>query len=433
MKKIFSFVIVAFAAIALNAADVVFDFTNPAGLNPAVTPSTEKSTGVSLSEQTFTVGDVSIAFAKASGTGVKLFTKSDGTTYELRVYTPNSFTVTSTGDKISKIHFAFSQAGALAPETGTIDANGDWTGEAASITFSIPEKGKASWIEKITVYTGEAPVVKIDTLNVADMNALINAAGGQLSKQACVIGRVGGIDKSGAAQYGNINVWLADIRTANATDTIEAYRMKSFNNADYKDEEDIQFGIGDTIVFYAGEWKYYAEKDVNEGVSGYLVEVIGEGNPEPIVYDEITVAQALEIAQGLSPETGKTVSTTKKYNVQGFVVSISAKSGLDKIYLADDVEARGEFQAYKCEIPDGVTVNEGDFVSVIGYISAYHGTGSDGDYYNYEVAYGKLTVIDPTALPTVIAEKVSCKKMMINGQMYIKNGKKLYNVLGQAL
>lgn len=426
MKKIFSFVIVAFAAIALNAADVVFDFTNPAGLNPAVTPSTEKSTGVSLSEQTFTVGDVSIAFAKASGTGVKLFTKSDGTTYELRVYTPNSFTVTSTGDKISKIHFAFSQTGALTTETGTIDANGDWTGEEASITFSIPEKGKASWIEKITVYTGEAPVVKIDTLNVADMNALINAAPDKkLSKQACVIGRVSGIDKSGAAQYHNINVWLADIRTANATDTIEAYRMKSFNNADYKDEEDIQFGIGDTIVFYAGEWSYFEKNDVNEGVNGYLVEVIGEGHPQPVVYDEKTVAEALEIGEAL--ELG--AKTPVKYDVRGFVVGVSGKYE-NTFYLADDSEAYGEFQAFKSEIADGATVNEGDFVSVVGYIEKHKFESGD---YSIQISYGKLTVIDPTALPNVIAEKVSCKKMMINGQMYIKNGKKLYNVLGQAL
>lgn len=424
MKKIFSFVIVAFAAIALNAADVIFDFTNPASLG---IEAPEAGEGVQIAGQSYTVGDVTITFATQAGDGVKEW--NSGGNLDLRVYQKNSFKITSNGANISKVQFSFSEKGGLVPATGEIDATGAWLGDAKEVTFNNPEKGKGSKIKTITVYTGEAPIVKIDTLNVGEMNAEIVKAGGKLSKQVCVIGRVSGIDKSGVATYGNINVWLADIRSEYATDTIEAYRMKSFNGENYSDIEDIQFGIGDTIVFYAGEWSYYKDKDINEGVSGYLVKVIGGGNPEPIVINEITVEEALVIGGALAAGT----KTTDKYDVRGYVASISSTKGLEKIYLADDPDAYGAFVAYQCEIADGADVYERDLVSVVGYIEKFQYQGAAPDDYTIEISKGKLTVLEHTALPTVIAEKVSCKKMMINGQMYIKKGKKLYSVLGQAL
>ncbi|MCQ2327985.1 MAG: hypothetical protein MJZ59_01355 [Paludibacteraceae bacterium] len=428
MKKIFSFVIVAFAAIALNAADVVFDFTNPAGLNPAVTPSTTKSTGVVISGTTFTSGDISIAFGEKVGSnGAKEFTNSDAKTYELRVYKDNAFTVSSKGDKISKIQFAFTEKGGIAPATGTIDGTGAWTGDATSITFNFTATSK---IKTITVYTGEAPVITIDTLNVAEMIALIPKTPGQkLSKMACVIGRVSGLSTSGIATYGNINVWLADIN--NTADTIEAYAMLNYNGVKYNDAEEVQFGMGDTIVVYSNSWEYFKDEkneqyEASKGCS--LAKVVGPGHPKPIVIEEKTVAEAIEIGEGLAAGA----KTPDKYDVRGYVVSISGTQGLNKLYLADDVDAFGAFVAYQSEIPEGANVVEGSFVSVVGYIEKFQFEGSTD--YTIEISKGKLTVLeDPSALPNVIAEKVSCKKMMINGQMYIKNGKKLYNVLGQAL
>lgn len=431
MKKIFSFVIVAFAAIALNAAEAVFDFTNPAGLNPAVTPSTTKSTGVIISGTTFTSGDISIAFGEKVGSnGAKEFTNADAKTYELRVYKDNAFTVSSTGANISKIQFAFTDKGGIAPATGEIDGTGAWTGDAASITFNFTATSK---IKTITVYTGEAPVVKIDTLNVAEMIALIDAAPGKkLSKQVCVIGRVGGLSTSGIVTYGNVNVWLGDIRSEYAKDTIEAYGMLNYNGVKYTDAEEVQFGMGDTIVVYSGSWEYYADDknqqyEASKGCS--LAKVVGPGHPKPIVIEEITVEEALEIGGALAAGA----KTPVKYDVRGYVASISGTQGVNKLYLADDPDAYGAFVAYQCEIADGADVYERDFVSVVGYIEKFQYQGAEPDDYTIEISKGKLTVLEHTALPTVIAEKVSCKKMMINGQMYIKKGKKLYSVLGQAL
>ncbi|MBQ0154311.1 MAG: hypothetical protein KBS70_05965 [Bacteroidales bacterium] len=419
----------------MNAAEAVFDFTNPAGLNPAVTPSTTKSTGVIISGTTFTSGDISIAFGEKVGSnGAKEFTNADAKTYELRVYNGNAFTVSSTGANISKIQFAFTDKGGIAPATGEIDGTGAWTGDAASITFNFTATSK---IKTITVYTGEAPVVKIDTLNVAEMIALIDAAPGKkLSKQVCVIGRVGGLSTSGIVTYGNVNVWLGDIRSEYAKDTIEAYGMLNYNGVKYTDAEEVQFGMGDTIVVYSGSWEYFSDDknqqyEASKGCS--LAKVVGPGHPKPIVIEEITVEEAIAIASALSPAEKESAKTTVKYDVRAYVVGAHA-SKENVWFLSDDPEAgRGDLQAYQCTLADGsAPVEIGAYVSVIGYLENYNG----GTYNSYEISGkngGKIAVITETALPTVIAEKVSCKKMMINGQMYIKNGKKLYNVLGQAL
>lgn len=63
MKKtllsIFMFVICVATA---WAEGVTFDFTNTAGLTPSITASSEASTGVIISDQTFTNGDISLSF-----------------------------------------------------------------------------------------------------------------------------------------------------------------------------------------------------------------------------------------------------------------------------------------------------------------------------------------------------------------------------------
>ncbi len=424
MKKIFSFVIVAFAALSLNAKEITMQFDNAAAIQSYGITLPEAGKGTELSGTPFTVDGITFSCVKVAKTDTRIWNSSGK--YDLRTYANNTITLTSNGDNIVGIDVT-----GEAPFAEL--TNGSWVGDAKSVTLTATGTAK---ITKIIVYLGEAPVVTVDTFNVGEMIAMIDAAPNKkLSKKAYVIGRVGGI-YNGIAQYGNLNVWLGDIRSEYATDTIEAYGMLNYNGVKYTDETEIQFGLGDTIVVYSSSWEYYSDAknqqyEASKGCS--LAEVIGPGHPKPIVYEEVSVAEAIEIAQALTPESGKTVSTAVKYDVRGYVVSISEKDGLDKIYLADDPEAYGEFQAYKCEIADGATVEEGAFVSVIGYISNYNG----GSFNNYEVAYGKLTVVDPTALPTVIAEKVSCKKMMINGQMYIKKGEgkniKLYSVLGQAL
>lgn len=278
MKKFFTIVLAALAAVSLYADSAVFDFTNPSSLNPSIKPA--DTLGLQIGGTTYTAGDVTLAFAKDNGNGVKLWTNTNKT-YDLRIYQNNSMTI-SAKEAITQIEFSFTDKGGLVAESGTIASDGTWKGSATSIVFSNPDKGKACKIKSITVYMGAVPVVTVDTVDVKDAVAQIEAAAGKkMTKKMCVKGVVGGLDASGAEQYGNINVWLGDIDGV-STDTIEAFRMTSYEGAKYTSEADLQFGLGDTIVFYASDWSWFADGAQYEGANGSLVKVIGEGHPAPV-------------------------------------------------------------------------------------------------------------------------------------------------------
>lgn len=426
MKKIFSFVLVAMAAMAVNATDVVFDFTNPSSLNPAVTPSETASQGIQLGGTAYTAGDVTLTFAAPSNNGAKLWTNTNGT-YELRFYQPNSFTISSKGENIKAVRFSFSDKGAITPATGEIDGTNTWLGDASEITFNVPEKGTASKIKTITVSLGEAPVISTDTLDVKAAIALIAAAPDKkLNKDMYVRGRVTGIDNSGAEQYGNINVWLADI--TGSTDTIEAYRMKSFDGAKYKDASEIQFGEGDTIVFYSAEWSYYAAGKVYEGFGCSLVKVYGKGNPKPIEYEVINVAKAVELGEALE-EGGK---TTDKYAVRGYVVSsydFDTEHSNQTFYMSDEMTGYGPFCA-KWTTGDVVaTITKdsevtGDFVEVVGQIEKYQG--------KIQILRGVCKILSHSDIVNVKAANKANKFFDGKQVVFEVNGVQ-YNVLGNIV
>ncbi len=119
------------------AGDVVFDFTAPEALTPAVTPSETASTGVDLNGMTFTNGTVSISVADGSGSASKLFTQSEkkGLAKELRVYNGNSLTVVST-ENITSIVLAGNKTGKMTVD-GTEITDGKWSGSAKSVTLNV--------------------------------------------------------------------------------------------------------------------------------------------------------------------------------------------------------------------------------------------------------------------------------------------------------
>lgn len=120
------------------AEGVTFDFTNTAGLTPSITASSEVSTGVIISDQTFTNGDISLSFvdpanAQESNMG-KIWTTTKGTT-ELRVYKNSTFTITA-GKAITSITFTGGKIKTFSPDSGTL-ADGTWTGSAEKVVFSV--------------------------------------------------------------------------------------------------------------------------------------------------------------------------------------------------------------------------------------------------------------------------------------------------------
>lgn len=145
--------------------------------------------------------------------------------------------------------------------------------------------------------------------------------------------------------------------------------------------------------------------------------------PAPVVLEPITVAEAIEIAQALTPEQGTSEKTTEKYAVKGYVVSISQKYE-DTYYMADEVGVKGYFQAFRCASVDRA-VAEGDLVIVTGYIMNYNG----GEYNNYEISGGTLVHVSGEGIENVqLTEKA--QKIMIDGAMYILRNGKMYDVRG---
>ena len=158
---------------------------------------------------------------------------------------------------------------------------------------------------------------------------------------------------------------------------------------------------------------------------------LGEGSCEGPTVTEISVTEALEIAQALTPEKGSTATTSEKYGVKGYVVGISAKNE-NTFYMADEEGAYGEFEAYKCKSVDS-EVAEGDYVMVTGLISHYWGDGSKGEYHSYEISGGDLVHTQPQAVENVVIDAPKAVKVMENGQMIIiRNGVK-YNATGAVI
>lgn len=115
-----------------------FDFTNTTGLTPSITAASEISTGVIISDKTFTNGGISLSFVDPSGAQEsnmgKIWTTTKGTT-ELRVYKNSTFTIAA--DKaITSITFTGGKITTFSPNSGTL-SNGVWTGSAETVVFSV--------------------------------------------------------------------------------------------------------------------------------------------------------------------------------------------------------------------------------------------------------------------------------------------------------
>lgn len=183
--------------------------------------------------------------------------------------------------------------------------------------------------------------------------------------------------------------------------------------------------LDEEVVVNAKEWSYTLPAQARiEKVSVFF----GQFEEKPAEeLTPITVAQALEIAKALTPEKGKSATTTEKYAVKGFVVGISAKKE-NTFFLADEVGVYGEFQAYQCSSVDR-EVSEGDVVIVTGKIEHYYGEGTSGEFHNYEISRGTLVHAEGAGVEN-IALGVEAKKVMMDGVVYIVRDNKLFNLQG---
>lgn len=159
MKKILllmmSFFGIVLAALAQSTA--TFDFTNPTGLNPSVTPSEEASKGVPVSDQVFTDNGVTLVATKGSSDAVVFTgTEAKGFAKELRAYKGATVTITAPeGKNVTNVSLAGTAAGGFTAAEGTFES-GTWTGSASSVVLTVTATVKVNTVTVTFAAPGSA-------------------------------------------------------------------------------------------------------------------------------------------------------------------------------------------------------------------------------------------------------------------------------------
>ena len=292
----------------------------------------------------------------------------------------------------------------------TVDANGlvkaVGKGEATITVKTIDGGKKATAV--ITVLEEDETVVIFDFNDFAGQG--VSGGGGAVRVEKN--GVIFECDKAyGDGQYG-VRCYKGGVVNISATQNIVSIEF------DFPTISGTYYNGGvDDKVCVGGQW--WSETMGGQARMSTIIVTLGEGTCEIPPLDTITVTQALEIAQALSPEKGEMATTKEKYIVQGYVVGISEKNE-NTFYLADEEGALGEFEAFNCKSVDS-EVAEGDYVMVTGLISHYWGEGSKGEYHSYEILGGILEHVTPVlTINTIVTPENSgvVRKTFVNTNEY---------------
>ncbi len=292
-----------------------------------------------------------------------------------------------------------------------------------AFVYTSSASAAATWeIKTVTITDGDAPVVPVDDSDVtflpADFEgqgqaATLETPGGAVSatKNGVTVATDNGFGHNLALRVyagGHFSI-------TSTTEQIGKIKFQFYSTYDGgMDEEVVVNGMSFDVSSMAKQARI-------EKIQIYF------GEAQKIELEPITVAEALDIAKALNPEKGKSATTAEKYAVKGYVVGISATKE-NTFYLADEVDVRGDFQAYQCSSIDR-EVSEGDLVIVTGKIQHYYGEGDKGEYHNYEIANGALVHAEVDGVEN-IALGVEAQKVMMEGVVYIVRDNKLFNLQG---
>lgn len=396
MKKFFTLMLALVAVIAVNAKQVVFDFTNPSALGITAP---EDGKGTNITGQNLEVDGVTMSNVKVASTDTRIWNTKGA--YDLRIYTNSTLTFTTT-DSITAIEFVGSAVGFKEFSGKT------WTGSASAVTVTASSTNK---IQKAILTIGEAADVWIpDTISVSQANALIATSD---SHDHFVYGVVIGDPFITYASFnGHASFWMSDL--VNSNDTIELYDGYGKNNAKWASMDEVKKTIhkGDTVLVYAGALQAYTNSKtgitINEITSGYYAETLGANPDVPedtIVIPDlpegvITCAGAVELAASAADptETNKNVEVAD-VKVRGFVTyAYEAKNGKQSAWIADEKGAKtGAVQGYNLEITKGVAV--GDYVQMDGKLVKFF---KAADNIILEITNGTMVIVgDTTPTPPV--------------------------------
>jgi len=185
-------------------------------------------------------------------------------------------------------------------------------------------------------------------------------------------------------------------------------------------------GLDEEIVVNGMEWS--ATGLASQARMNKIKIYFGEYEKEEV--DTLTVAQALEVAQGL--EVGATQKAVVVAYVAKVRIAYSEEYGNITVYLTDDATATyGELQAYraKCSAEDGAALAEHDLVLVEGNLTHTQNEAGDKDYYEFASgAQLKLLEKAQGIENVVLTEQV--QKVVVDGVIYIVRDNKMFNLQG---
>lgn len=156
----------------------------------------------------------------------------------------------------------------------------------------------------------------------------------------------------------------------------------------------------------------------------YAVGVGDKYVPEPEKPKQITCAQAVQIAKGLTHNT----PTSETYTVIGYVTDTDGKVSRNQqiFWMADTKNGGKVFESYWGNVPEVVHV--GDKVSVTGNLMLYNTTS--------EIKNGDVVILEhaPQALDQITNDQSPMtNKVIRDGQILILRGERVYTVTGQEV
>ena len=450
MKKIFSFIAAVLFAGSMMAEGLLFEQTYP-GNPTAYTNNYTGSFAITTGDYTLTYSAFNNGKQEQGWDAIRCGRKSDAS-----IATISSAAI---ADKVSKVVIDFTQVNAdktnklallvadNANFTNAVEivktiAVGEVTFEVAApaqnmfyqINIDMVSDGSANGfnrIDKIQFISpdGGTPIVPTiyDTLTVAQAKAICDTLpSGVSSEDKYYVEGYAVYVQPYSTQYKNQIFFMVD--DVNAPDSL----FEAYGAVGMKDNQPYPVLEGDKVRVFGKLKKYGTQLEIINPTIEFLVEVPGDRTIEPEKMDTINVTEAIAIAAALTPEKGKSATTSKTYAVKGFVVGISSTK-TNTFYLADEQGAYGEFQAYQCKTIDSA-VAEDDYVIVTGKITHYYGeSASSGEYHNYEISGGDLVHTEaPQGIENIVLTE-KAQKVVVDGVIYIVRDNKLFNLQGTQI
>ena len=324
MKKLSFFLMAMLFSVMSFAAEASIDFSTQGYANQTAMKTVQVN------------DDVTITFAGGGNNNVPKY-YTNGTA--VRMYPKNSFTVTTTTGKLTKIVITFGSSDgtlSIASNVGSY-ASGTWTGEATSATLTLDPSATSGnrRIKAIAVTYGEVSADYVVEPSISGDLDFIEST-----------------EVSIAAGEG-----LKVYYTLDGTDPTNA-----------SPEYTASFEVKETTTVKAIAYN-------GENASAVASKTFTKAT-------QVTCAEAKEIALKVS---GNNVPTELTYVVKGYVTNVVSglSSGKQTFWIADTKDGGKVFEAYYCFISKAAVV--GDYVQLFGKLTKYNTTP--------EMADGQATII----------------------------------------